>query len=53
MDLLEHTKVIDVIGRENIFTAQAGLGASLDAAQEAAEKWLATSKPEQAVEDAS
>jgi SulP family sulfate permease len=53
MDLLEHTKVTDVIGRENIFTAQPGLGASLDAAQEAAEKWLATSKTEQAVEDTS
>jgi SulP family sulfate permease len=53
MDLLEHTKVTDVIGRENIFTAQPGLGASLDAAQEAAEKWLATSKTEQAVEESS
>jgi SulP family sulfate permease len=53
MALLEHTKVIDVIGRENVFTAQPGLGASLDAAQEAAAKWLETSKPEQAVEDAS
>jgi len=46
MDLLEHTKVIDVIGRENVFAAQPGYGASLDAAQEAAENWLATHKPE-------
>jgi SulP family sulfate permease len=48
VDLLEHTKVIDVIGRENVFAAQPGLGASLDAAQDAAQKWLSTQKPEPA-----
>jgi len=46
MAVLEHTKVIDVIGRENVFAAQPGIGASVDAAQEAAEKWLLTQKAE-------
>ena len=42
--LLEHTGAIDIVGRENVFLAQPGLGASLDAAREAAEKWLSTQK---------
>ena len=37
---LEATKIIDTIGRENIFLAQPILGASLDEALAAADKWL-------------
>ena len=44
MKVLEHTGAIDIIGRENVFPAQPGIGASLDAAQEAAEKWLSGQK---------
>jgi SulP family sulfate permease len=48
MNVLEHTGVIDTIGRENVFLAQPGIGASLDAAQEAAQKWLSEQPAEQA-----
>ena len=49
--VLEHTGAIDVVGRENVFPAQPGLGASLDDAQEAAEKWLNDQAKKQPVED--
>jgi SulP family sulfate permease len=41
---LEHTQILDEIGKDNVFEAQAGYGASLDAAQEAAQAWLASHK---------
>ena len=44
MELLEHTAVIDVIGRKNVFLAQPGIGASLDQAKKAGYKWLAGQK---------
>ena len=44
MKVLEHTGAIDIVGRENVFLAQPGIGASLDQAQEAAEKWLSSQK---------
>jgi SulP family sulfate permease len=51
MKLLEHTGVVDVIGRENVFTAQPGFGASLDAAQAAAQQWLSEQSSKQAADD--
>jgi SulP family sulfate permease len=51
MKLLEHTGVIDVVGRENVFTAQPGFGASLDAAQAAAQQWLSEQPSKQAADD--
>jgi hypothetical protein len=47
---MEHTGAVDVVGRENIFSAQPGFGASLDAAQVAAENWLTTAKSDQVAE---
>ena len=44
MEELRKAKVLDVIGEENVFEAQTGLGAAEDAALEAAEKWLAEPK---------
>jgi len=51
MKLLEHTGVVDVVGRENVFTAQPGFGASLDAAQAAAQQWLSKQPSKQAADD--
>ncbi len=44
MKALDHTGVTDVVGRENVFTAQPGFGVSLEAAQEAARQWLSGQK---------
>lgn len=41
-DQLERTGLLDFIGRENVFEAQPGIGASLDAALEDAQAWLST-----------
>jgi len=41
-DELEQTGLLDIVGRENVFEAQPGLGASLDAALAAAQAWLST-----------
>jgi SulP family sulfate permease len=51
MKLLEHTGIVDVVGRENVFTAQPGFGASLDAAQAAAQQWLSEQPSKQAADD--
>jgi len=51
MKLLDHTGVVDVVGRENVFTAQPGFGASLDAAQAAAQQWLSEQSSKQAADD--
>jgi SulP family sulfate permease len=48
LEVLEHSGAIDVVGRENVFLVQPGIGASLDAAQEAAQKWLAAQATESA-----
>jgi len=50
---LEKTGVLDEIGKENVFTAQAGLGAAEDEALLAAEKWLAGHPTVEAVGDES
>jgi SulP family sulfate permease len=39
-DQLERTGLMDIVGRKNVFEAQPGFGASLDAALEAAQAWL-------------
>ena len=41
LNQLESTKVIDLIGRENLFLAQARFGGSLKEAMAAAERWMA------------
>ena len=46
-DELERTGLIDIVGRENVFEAQPGLGASLDAALAAAQAWLSTRETSQ------
>ena len=48
---LKKAQVLDQIGAENVFEAQTGLGASEDAALEAAEKWLATHQDKEAASD--
>jgi heat shock protein HslJ len=48
---LEKAKVMDAIGRENVFEAQTGLGAAEDAALEAAQRWLSDQSPKQTVDD--
>ncbi len=40
MTTLEKTGILDEIGRDNVFPAQPGLGAALDAAWEEAQTWL-------------
>ena len=40
MAALEKTGILDQIGRENVFPAQPGLGAALDAAWDEGQKWL-------------
>ncbi len=42
MAILEKTKVLDEIGRENVFPATPGLGESLDASWAESQKWLET-----------
>lgn len=42
-DLLEHTGVIDAIGKNNIFPAQTVMTASMEAAMERANAWLISS----------
>lgn len=42
MTTLEKTGILDVIGRDNVFAVQPGLGAALDAAWEEAQTWLST-----------
>jgi hypothetical protein len=39
-DLLDHTGIIDAIGRKNIFPAQPVMTASMEAAIERANAWL-------------
>ena len=41
LNQLEKTKIVDLIGRENIFMAQPRFGASLQEAVDAAEQWIA------------
>ena len=41
-DMLERTGLMDIVGQENVFEAQPGLGASLDTALAAAQAWLST-----------
>ncbi len=40
MNVLVKTEAIDIIGAENIFGAEPGIGASMDAARAAATKWV-------------
>jgi SulP family sulfate permease len=42
MDTLEKTGILDELGRDNVFPAQPGLGAAMDAAWDAAQGWLST-----------
>jgi SulP family sulfate permease len=42
---LERTGLLDIVGREYVFEEQPGLGASLDAALDAAQAWLSARKP--------
>ena len=44
-DLLDHTGVIDAIGKDNIFPAQPVMMASMEAAMERANAWLESSSP--------
>lgn len=48
LEELKKTKVLDLIGGENLFAARSGLGAAEDEALEAAEKWLAAHPSETA-----
>jgi len=48
---LEHAKVLEIIGEENVFLAQPGFGASEDEALLAAEKWLKSNMEEPTVDN--
>jgi SulP family sulfate permease len=45
-DLLDHTGIIDAIGRANIFPAQPVMTASMEAAMERADAWLESPLPD-------
>jgi len=44
LDQLERTKLLDMIGEENIFLGQSKFGAALQEALAAAEEWMAQNK---------